>query len=190
MYAGSRPSNPNSYRAGQIHGHDLPKLIPALLFVAVEKNAPGAARFANGDWSQVGLIMPIVTRLVAATGWSSYVMQKFLTLCERAGVTYPLDAFADQANAVLGSIANAKGSWAGTMLPARTAAVIQRLADASFPLRADQAQELLKALDARAICGRGSPSGWRNEVNLSGLGIGLPMKIATESRMQMNESEH
>jgi hypothetical protein len=69
-----------------------------------------AARFANGDWSQVGLIMPIVTRLVAAAGWSSYVMQKFLTLCERAGVAYPLDAFAAQANAVLGSIANAKGS--------------------------------------------------------------------------------
>jgi hypothetical protein len=71
-----------------------------------------------------------------------------LTLCERAGVAYPLDAFAAQANAVLGSIANAKGSWAGTMLPARTAAAIQRLADASFPLRADQAQELLKVLDA------------------------------------------
>ena len=139
--------DPNSYRAGQVHGHDLPKLITALLFVAVEKEAPDAARFANGDWSQISMVMPIVTRLVTETGWSPYVMQNYLTLCERAGPAYPLDAFAYQANAVLGSLANAKGSWAGTMLPARTAAVVQRLADANFPLRADQAQELLKVLD-------------------------------------------
>jgi hypothetical protein len=75
-------------------------------------------------------------------------MQKFMTLCERADTAYPLDAFAIQATAVLGSIAYAKGSWAGTMLPARMAATVKRLADAHFPLRADQAQALLKVLDA------------------------------------------
>jgi hypothetical protein len=143
-----RVFDPNSYRAGQVHGYDLPKLIQALLFVSVEEEAPGAARFANGDWSQISMILPIVTRLVTAIGWSSYLMQKFLTLCERAGVAYPLDAFAAQANAVLGSLSNAKGGWAGTTLPARTAATVQRLADANFPLRADQAQELLRVLDA------------------------------------------
>jgi hypothetical protein len=119
-----------------------------LCFVSVEKEAPGAARFANGDWSQISIIMPIVTRLVTATGWSPFAMQQFLTLCERAGVAYPLDAFAAQAIAVLGSLDDARISWAGTVLPARTAATIQRLADANFPLRADQAQELLKAIDA------------------------------------------
>lgn len=34
------------------------------------------------------------------------------------------------------------------MLPARTAATVQRLADANFPLRVDQTHELLKVLDA------------------------------------------
>ena len=140
--------DPNSYRAGEVHGYDMPKLIKALLFVAVEKEAPGAARFANGEWSQIGIVMPVVTRLVTGTGWSSYVMQEFLTLCERADITYPLDAFATQANAVLGSIDNAKGSWVVTTLPARTAATVQRLADANFPLRTDQAQALLTVLDA------------------------------------------
>jgi hypothetical protein len=75
-------------------------------------------------------------------------MQNYLTLCERAGLTYPLAAFADQANAVLNSLPYAKGSWAGTTLPARTAATVQRLADANFPLRADHAQGLLRVLDA------------------------------------------
>ena len=140
--------NPKSYRAGQLHGHDLPKLIDALLLVRFEKEASGAARFANGDWSQIGICIPLITRLVTATGWSVSVMQKFLTLCERAGTSYPLDAFSQQANAVLGVIANAKGSWAGTSLPARLAATVQRLADANYPLRVAQAQELLKVLDA------------------------------------------
>jgi hypothetical protein len=75
-------------------------------------------------------------------------MEKFLTLCERADVAYPVDAFAAEANAVLSSLSNAKGGWAGTTLPARTAATVQRLADANFPLRTDQAKELLRVLDA------------------------------------------
>lgn len=140
--------NPNSYRAGQVHGYDLPKLIKALLFVPLSEKAPGAARFANGDWSQISIIMPTVTRLVGAIGWSSYIMQNFLTLCERAGIVYPIDAFVVQVNTVLGSLSNAKGSWTGTTLPARIAASVQRLADANFPLRADQAKELLNVLDA------------------------------------------
>jgi len=139
--------DPDNYRSGEVHGYDMPTLITALLFVAVER-APGAARFVNGDWSQIGLIMPLVTRLVSAVGWSSFVMQRFLTLCERAGLAYPLDEFSRQANAVLGSLANAKGSWAGTMLPARMAGIVQRLADSNYPLRLDQAQALLEVLDA------------------------------------------
>lgn len=139
--------DPDNYRAGEVHGSDMPTLVEALLFVSVEK-APGAARFVNGDWSQIALIMPIVTKLVSTTGWSPFVMQKFLTLCDRAGVSYPLDAFSDQANAVLSSIANAKGSWVGTTLPARMAAVVQRLADGNYPLSLTHAQDLLKVLDA------------------------------------------
>jgi hypothetical protein len=139
--------NSVSYRAGKIHGHDLPKLIQALLFVNVDK-ASGATRFANGDWSQIAMIVPLVTQLVTKVGWSVFVMQNFMTLCERAGTSYPLDAFSQQANAILSSLANAKGGWAGTSLPARIAAMVQRLADANFPLRVGQARELLKVLDA------------------------------------------
>ena len=142
-----RVFNPAAYRAGEVRGSELPELIQALLYVAVEK-ADGAARFVNGDWSQINLIMPLVTRLVTATGWSPFVMGQFLTLCERAGVAYPLDAFAVQANTVLAAIENAKGGWAGTLLPARTAGVVQCLAEANFPLQADQARELLRVLDA------------------------------------------
>lgn len=143
-----RAFNPDSYRAGQVHQHDLLRLIRVLLFVPLEKEAPGAARFANGNWSQISIIMPIVTRLVTTIGWSPHVMKTLLTLCERAGVAYPLEAFAAQTSSALDSLHKAKGGWTGTRLPARIAATVQRLADANFPLRTDQAQALLRVLDA------------------------------------------
>lgn len=138
---------PGGYRAGEVTGRDMPKLIEALLMVNVER-ATGAARFVNGDWSEIGLVMPTVTRLVTATGWSVFVMSQFLLLCQRAGSAYPLDHFIQQVSAVLAKLDNARGNWVGTSLPAQTAAAVQQLADANFPLRPDQAQGLLWILDA------------------------------------------
>lgn len=135
------------YRAGELSGRELSQLVDALLMVAI-KQANGAARFVNGDWSEIGIVMPLVTRLISAVGWSADVMSKFLLLCERAGAAYPLDDFIVQTNAVLAKIENAKGNWVGTSLAALTAGTVQRLADANFPLRADQAQGLLRILDA------------------------------------------
>ncbi|WP_183131246.1 hypothetical protein [Pseudomonas savastanoi] len=134
------------YRAGKVYGNDLPALIEALLFVSVA-NAPGAKRFANGDWSQIDMIMPLVTKLVTAVGWSAYVMDKFLTLCERADAAYPLDDFILQVNAALVKLPSAEATWIGTTLAARLAGVVQRLADSNFPLRTEQAQGLLRILD-------------------------------------------
>ncbi|KRR11427.1 hypothetical protein CQ12_40330 [Bradyrhizobium jicamae] len=139
---------PNGYRAGEVHGFDMPELIKALLFVNVDGECPGAARFVNGDWSSIAIIMPLVTKLVKATGWSTYVMENFLTLCDRAAAFYPIDPFIEQATAALDSIEYAKGSWVGTSLPARLAAIIHRLAEANYPLEVNRARGLLNLLDA------------------------------------------
>ena len=136
------------YRAGEVYGQDMPELVRTLLFIGVKDTCPGSARFANGDWSQIAMIMPLVTKLVTATGWSAFVMGNFLTLCERAADAYPLDSFTEQTGSILSSNANAKGSWVGTTLPARTATIIQRLADANYPLQLKQARALLQLLDA------------------------------------------
>jgi len=77
----------------------MPELIKALLFVNVETMAPGAARFANGDWSQIDRVMPIIDRVVRHIGWSSFVMAKFLDLCQRSGRSYPITMLGAQANA-------------------------------------------------------------------------------------------
>lgn len=142
-----RTFRPNGWRAGEVYGHEMPELIAALLFVNVE-SAPGAARYVNGDWSQIDRVLPIIDRIARNIGWSSYVMGKFLDFCGRAGRAYPIAEFGAQANAALALIDNAEGGWTGTMLPARMAGVVQRQADWNFPLKAKDAQELLKVLDA------------------------------------------
>ncbi|WP_321341593.1 AAA family ATPase [uncultured Cohaesibacter sp.] len=139
---------PGNYRAGEVSGWDMPELIKTLLFVPLDEPATGSARFANGEWSQVGMVMPIVTKVMANTGWSVFVAQTYMTLCERAGTAYPVRDFALQANAMLDALPNAKGAWSGTTLPAQIAAAVQRLADANFPLQRDDAQNLLRILDA------------------------------------------
>ncbi|MDU8357644.1 AAA family ATPase [Pseudomonas syringae group sp. J309-1] len=139
--------DPGSWQPGQVNGHGMPELINALLFVNVEKQAPGACRFANGDWSQIATVMPIIDRLVRHVGWSSYVMGRYLELCIRAGAAFPVSYFGQQATAALRCIDNAEERWIGTSLPARLAGVIQRQADWNFPLRQDDAQALLNALD-------------------------------------------
>ena len=140
--------NPNVYRAGEVHGFDMPNLIKALLFVNVEGDCPGSARFVNRDWSDIAIIMPLVTKLVTATGWSPFVMENFLTLCEKAGASYPIDAFIEQALPALDSIEHARGSWVGTSLPSRLAGIIQCLAEANYPLEANRARGLLRLIDA------------------------------------------
>lgn len=163
----------SGYRSGEVLGHHLPQLIDALLVISVE-HAKGAARYVNGDWSDIRLIMPMVTSLVTDTGWSAYVMSKFLLLCERAGIAYPIDDFIIQATAILTKIERSKGSWVGTSLPARTAATVQRLAEANYPLRSDQAQGLLRVLDALIDLGDRRSSALAQTEAFKGVQIAMP----------------
>ena len=138
------------YGAGELYGWSLPKVVRALLFVPIGVEAPGSARFANGDWSELSVAMPIVSKVVTELAWSRAVMDCFLLLCERAGDDYPIEAFADQ---VAGVGESAEHRWSGTTIPARIAATIQRLADANSPIDADLARRLLVVLDELAELG-------------------------------------
>lgn len=136
----------DSYYAGELHGFDQPRLVETLMFVSVEK-AGGAARYVNGDWSEIGLILPLVDRYVRAAGWAGRVMSHFLTLCERAKSAYPAEIFADQILAVLGEGALALKGWSGTLIPARIAALVQFFADRDTPMPHMLGQKLLRILD-------------------------------------------
>lgn len=134
------------YNDGRIGGFDLPNLVKSLLFVSVE-HASGATRFANGHWDDLPHVMPLIDHMVRTAGWHSYVARQFVILCERAGVAYPADTFADQ---VLAQIVDGRlpESWKGSSVPAAIAALVQAHADRQHPLPAPLARKLLQVLDA------------------------------------------
>jgi hypothetical protein len=131
---------------GRISGFDLPELIKTLLFVAVE-GANGAIRFANGRWSDLPQVLPLVDKLVRQGAWIPYVADQFVKLCERAGGEYPAEAFADQmlAQVIDGRLPE---GWKGTGIPAAAAGLVQSHADRQHPLPTELARKLLQVLDA------------------------------------------
>jgi hypothetical protein len=136
----------DSYRAGELSGFDLPKLVETLMFVSIER-AELASRYVNGDWSEIGRIMPLVDRYVRAAGWAVPVMDAYLTLCERSRAHYPSAEFADQVLAILALGPEALRGWRGTFFYARIAGIIQHMSHRDAPMSPPLAQAFLRILD-------------------------------------------
>ena len=160
------------YNDGRMGGFDLPELVKSLLFVVVE-HAPGATRFANGLWDDIGKVMPLVDRMVRAAGWHPYVARQFVTLCERSGAAYATDTFADQ---VLAQIADGRlpAGWKGSLVPAAIAALVQAHADRQHPLPAPLARKLLQVLDALVDLGDRRSAALQQSESFRGVRLAAP----------------
>jgi hypothetical protein len=138
--------NPNNHRAGDINTNDLSRMVRSFLLISV-KGAPGAARFANGEWSDLPRLLPLIEKLMIAAGWSSGVMDAYLLLCERARPNITVEAFTLHVSASMDAIGFRQESWNSSGTSAGVSTAIQRLAEAHYPLTRDQARHLLILLD-------------------------------------------
>ncbi len=136
----------DGYRSGEFSDFNQPALVRTLMFVSIEK-ANLAARFVNGDWSEIGRILPLIDRFVRAGGWAGSVMEPFLTLVERAKLHYPSEAFSDQILAVLANEPSRLKDWHRTLIPARIAELVQHFAHRDAPMALSLAQNFLRILD-------------------------------------------
>ncbi|PNK59800.1 AAA family ATPase [Psychrobacter sp. FDAARGOS_221] len=118
--------------------------LESLMFTSID-TFKGAKRFANSDWSDIHLILPIIDKLVREAGWIGTVMQNFIKLCEYAKDHYPADIFADQ---LLTVISKPKLiGWQGSTLYARIADLVQFFAERDNPLDLATGQKLLRIID-------------------------------------------
>lgn len=137
---------PHSYSDGKIWGHDLPDLARSLMFIPVVY-AEFAVRYANGDWSEIDFILPIVDRYIRVAGWSGSVISMFLTLCERSKANYPAEAFADQLISVISNASNGLVQWHDVFAPARIAELVYYMAHRDSQMSLTLAQKFLRILD-------------------------------------------
>ena len=136
----------NGHRAGQVYGWDLPEIIRCLLFISVE-NAPGAERFANGVWQDLPQVMSVISHLMEHVGWSPFVMENYLNLCEASGEVFPIEQFTQHVTAALDALDESSASWSNLDHPARISGVIHTLAEANYPLEPQLSRDLLVILD-------------------------------------------
>lgn len=132
------------YRAGEISGFDLPKISKSLMFVSLDQNAPLASRFVNGDWTEIGTILPLVDKYIRAVGWTEYVIHLFLKLCERSIQNYPSHLYADQ---ILGLISSGEALNWDEYVYQRISSLIQIFIDKEQTMPIELRQKFLKIID-------------------------------------------
>ena len=136
----------NTNYSARTYGKDLNPILKDLFFISVEQ-ADLAVRFANGDWTDIAYILPLVDKVVQKAGWIPDVMHYFLQLCERSGANYPAKTFADQILNILTEHEGHLKHWQGLSLLGRIAERIQFYAEANHPLPQQLAQTMLRILD-------------------------------------------
>jgi hypothetical protein len=120
-------------------------LIRSVFFIRYE--AGGAVRFANGDWTDVRLVLPVVERMMESAGAIPHVIESFLALCERAVAHYPGDRFIETMLGVLGKVPATPPGWRHSFIPARIAALVHEFGARTQPLPHALAQDMLRLLD-------------------------------------------
>ena len=133
-----------SYRAGKISGFDLPKIADSLMFVSLDQDAPLASRFANGNWTEIDIILPLVDKYIRAVGWTEYVIHLFLKLCERSIQNYPSHLYAAQ---ILELISSGEVLNWNEHVYQRTSSLIQIFIDREQSMPIDLRQKFLRIID-------------------------------------------
>lgn len=116
------------------------------LFFADLGYAGGAVRFANGNWAEVGTVIPIFDQILRVHGSVTLVARAWMSLCESSFEHYPVQHFVDNLEHLLVGEGTPPG-WRNTQLPGRLSGLIQRFSERQQPMPLAMAQKLLRALD-------------------------------------------
>ena len=116
------------------------------LFFSDFRYAGGAVRFANRNWSEVGVVIPVFEPILRTHGSVTFVARAWIKLCESSLEHYPVQHFVDNLEHLLVGEGTPSG-WRNTQLPGRLSGLIQRFSERQQPMPLAMAQQLLRALD-------------------------------------------
>jgi ATPase family associated with various cellular activities (AAA) len=131
---------------GQMYDSHLSQIIRSICFVRIE-HAKLAVRFANGNWQDIALLLPVFDPMIKTVGDIPPVTYAFLTLYERAIDHYPMHNFIEQVQTLLTLQKGTPAGWHGTALMSRLATLVQLFAEKNLPLEPSTAQAMLAILD-------------------------------------------
>ncbi|PUE27902.1 hypothetical protein B9Z39_09175 [Limnohabitans sp. JirII-29] len=130
---------------GGLAEQDLEDIVKHFFFSDF-RYAGGAVRFANRNWSEVSVVIPVFEPILSAHGSVTFVARAWMNLCENSLEHYPVQHFVDNLEHLLVGEETPPG-WRGTQLPARLSGLIQRLSERQQHMLLPMAQKFLRALD-------------------------------------------
>ncbi|WP_217916774.1 hypothetical protein [Janthinobacterium sp. BJB401] len=116
------------------------------LFFSKMPYAELSARFANREWSEVEVVIPIFEPILKAHGSVAFVAGAWMTLCETSFEHYPVEHFVSSLDYMF-VLDGSPSGWRDAQLPARLSGLIQRFSEREQPMPVAMAQKLLRALD-------------------------------------------
>lgn len=121
-------------------------ILKALFLVNVAR-ADGARRFANGDWSEIAVVIPSLDKLLQSVASVTGGLLYFLKLAERSIDHYPAESLADTLMNFLVAQENKPAALRSISAPEQMAALVQTIAAREHPLSESLRAKLLKLLD-------------------------------------------
>ena len=116
------------------------------LFLVNVAHAAGARRFANGDWSEIAVVIPSLDKLFQSIASVTGGLLYFLKLAERSIDHYPANALADTLTNFLVAQENKPAALRSISAPEQMA-LVQTIATREHPLSESLRAKLLKLLD-------------------------------------------
>lgn len=130
--------------------YGLPDQLHKLVRIAMGANwdrpAMGAARFANNEWSDAGLLDPLIDWMLQRFGHLPQVMQAFLLHVERSFENRNSEFLASRLGGIAPAVWQSRGFWSGRRT-AQLAGLLQSFAERDTPLKPDVHMQFLEILD-------------------------------------------
>ncbi|WP_299377898.1 ATP-binding protein [uncultured Tateyamaria sp.] len=130
--------------------YGLPDQLHKLVRIAMGANwdrpAMGAARFANNEWSDAGLLDPLIDWMLQRFGHLPQVMQAFLFHVERSFENRTSEFLASRLGGIAPAVWQSRGFWSGGRT-AQLAGLLQSFAERDTPLKPDVHIQFLEILD-------------------------------------------
>jgi hypothetical protein len=117
------------------------------LFLVNVAQAPGARRFANGNWWEIGVVIPTLDKLLESIAGVTGGLRYFLNLAERSIDHYPADALADTLTRFVLAQEEKPAALRSISGPERMAGIVQTPASREQPLSESLRANLLALLN-------------------------------------------
>ncbi|WP_299778378.1 ATP-binding protein [uncultured Roseobacter sp.] len=124
----------------------LHKLVRTAMGANWDRPAMGAARFANNDWSDAGLLDPLIDWMLQRFGHLPQVMQAFLLHVERSFDHRSSEFLASRLGGIVPAVWQSRGFWSGGRT-AQLAGLLQSFTERDTPLEPDVHVQFLELLD-------------------------------------------